>query len=135
MATTPSFFATPNTGVAQAPATNDSSLTAPTHVATLFTAGSNGSQVNEIDVVGVGTTVAGRLNVFLVRSSTYYLVYQFLITAVTPGTTQLVYSSVWLPGSAAGSNLILKSGDTLAISVMESGNESVLQVNCYGGDA
>lgn len=135
MSSSATFFSTPNTGVARAPATNDTSLTAPTNVATLFTAGANGSQVNEIDVVGLGTTVNGRLNIFLVRGGTYYLIYQFLISATTPGATQLVNQYTWLPGSAAGSNLILKSGDTLAITVMEVSNESLLQVNCFGGDA
>ena len=130
MAATSTFFSTVNVGVGLAPSTNDTSLTAPTHVTTVFTAGASGSLVNELDVVGVGTTVAGRLNVFLVRSATYYLLYQFLITATTPSATVAVNYYVWQPPT-----LLLKSGDTLAISVMESSNESLLQVNVFGGDA
>jgi hypothetical protein len=129
MATAASFAATVNVGVVKAPATNDTSLTAPTNVATLFTAGASGSRVDQIDAVGLGTTANGRLNVFLVRSATYYLVYQFLVTAVTPSATVAVnyYSQTF-------TNLELKSGDTLAISVMETGNESLYQFNAYGGD-
>jgi hypothetical protein len=130
MSANPTFFGTVNTGVAQAPATNDTSLTAPTHVTTLFTAGTNGSIVNEIDYLGLGTTANGRLNVFLVRSATYYLVYQFIVTGQTPSATQIVSVGNWLP-----QNLVLKNGDTLAISVMETGNESLIQVNAFGADA
>lgn len=130
MTAAPTFFGTVNTGVALAPATNDTSLTAPTNVTTLFTAGANGSIVNEIDFLGVGTTANGRLNVFLVRGGTYHLIYQFIVTGTTPSATQVVSLGAWLP-----QNLVLKSGDTLAISVMEVANESLLTAVAYGGDA
>ncbi len=129
MAASPAFAATPNVGAAMAPATLDTSLTTPSNTATAFTAGSSGSKVEEITVQGVLTTVAGVVNVFLHRGSTYYLIDQFLITVVTSSTTAVAYRQ-----TRTYENLQLISGDTLQFTVTVAGLQSGFALTCYGGD-
>ncbi len=129
MASAPAFAATPNVGVGLLPATFDTSLTAPSNTTTIFTAGASGSKVDQITVQGVGTTSAGVVNVFLYRSSTYYLFDQFLITAVTSSTTAVAYMAVH-----TYENLLLLSGDTIRVTTTVAGNQSIACCTADGGD-
>ncbi len=129
MSANPAYAATPRASSVIVPATNDTSLTAPTNYALLFTPGASGSKVEEIDVLGLGTTVAGRLNLFLYDGTNFNLEDQYIITAITPSATQQVFRR-----SFAYSNLFVPSGSFLRISIMETGNESLLKVNAFGGD-
>ena len=129
MATTPAFAATTITWSGLVPATLDTSLTAPTNVTTLGTAGASGSQINEIVCQGVGTTVAGVVNIFLYDGSTYHLYDQFLVTAVTSSTTAVAwratrqYANLWLPSNSW----------SLRCTVTTSGNQSMVKVTATGG--
>ena len=129
MATSPQFAATPNVKSGLVPATNDASLTAPTNTTTIFTAGANGSKLDYIRAFGVGTTVAGRLNIFRYDGSSYWLIDQALVTATTPSATLAVWSTV-----LSYPELVLKSGDSIRVAVMESGNESLICCSAFGGD-
>jgi len=129
MAANPSYAATPRASSVIVPATNDTSLTAPTNYALLFTPGASGSKVEEIDVLGLGTTVAGRLNLFIYDGTNINLIDQYILIAITPSTTQQVFRR-----SFAYSNLFVPSGSVLRISIMETGNESLLKVTAFGGD-
>jgi len=197
MASQPSFAATPIVGAGVAPATNDTSLTAPTNVTVIVSAtrtiaslttinasaavvagdgsftsndegksivatgipsntvisavtdsehatlsqaatasatvsatvGTAGLRINELALLGLGTTANGRLNIFLKdESSAYHLRDQFLITAVTPSATLEVFNTV-----RAYSNLFVPAGWSLVVSVMETGNESLVEVVASGG--
>lgn len=129
MASAPVFAATPNVGSGLVPATADTSLTAPTNTTTVFTAGASGAKVEEIVCQGVGTTVAGVVNVFRHDGSTYHLIDQFLITAVTSSTTAVAYRS-----SHTYDNLILKATETVRVTVTIAGDQSLLKVTVFGGD-
>lgn len=128
MATAPQFAATVNVGSAIVPATLDTSLTAPSNVATVVTAGSNGTKIEEIVVQGLGTTVAGVLNIFRYDGATYHLIDQVLISAVTSSATAVAYRS-----ARKYDNLILANGDTLRIAQTVSGNQSMLKITAFGG--
>lgn len=129
MAADPVFAAVPNVKSGLVPGTADTSLTAPTNTTTVFTAGSNGSKVEEIVCQGVGTTVAGVVNVFRHDGSTYWLIDQFLIPAVTSSTTALANRQ-----NRTYENLMLLSGDTIRVTVTVAGDQSLLCVTCLGGD-
>lgn len=129
MATTPAFAATVNNGSAIAHATLDTSLTAPTNVATVFTAGASGSKIEEIVVQGLGTTVAGMCNLFLYDGTTYHLFDQFTVSAVTSSTTAAAYRVY-----KTYSNVVLKSGWSLRFTQTIAGNQSMLKVSAFGGD-
>jgi hypothetical protein len=129
MASTPAFASTPVCWSGLVPATLDTSLTAPTNVTTLGTAGANGTQVNEIVCQGVGTTVAGVVNIFLYDGSTYHLFDQFLVLAITSSTTATAwrasrtYQNLWLPSNSWS----LRCTNTIA------GNQSMVKVTATGG--
>lgn len=127
MATTPAFAATPNNGSAQIASTADTSYTSPAQAVTLFTAGSSGSQVTEIRMVGTGTTVAGVINVFRKNGSNFFMLDSFVVPVVTPSTTIAVYQAVH-----TFQNLILKNGDSIVASSWAS-NQLVCG-SAYGGD-
>lgn len=86
MASTPNFAATARIGSGVL-TTADTSLTAPTTVQTILTAASGGTRIEMIEVMGVATTVAGLVNLFLHDGSTYSLWQQIPISAVTTSTT------------------------------------------------
>lgn len=129
MATDPAFASTPHIASGLTPATADTSLTTPTNETTIFTAGSNGSKIEEITVVGVGTTVAGLVNIFLYDGSTYWLYDQFATTAVTVSTTAASYRV-----NRTYANLILKSGWSVRVTTEVVGNQALHCVTVIGGD-
>ena len=128
MAADPGFASAVNTGSAL-PTTADTSLTAPTNQVTVLTAGALGTKVEEIVCQGVGTSVAGVVNIFRYDGATYHLIDQFLITAVTPSTTAVAFRL-----KRQYDNLLLKSGDTLRASQSILGNASIIKVTAFGGD-
>lgn len=130
MATAPKFASTPRVGSGLVSATLDTSLTAPSNVTTLLTGVAAGTKVEEIVVQGVGTTVAGVLNVFLYDGSTYHLIDQFSISAVTSSATAVAYRSV-----RQYTNLLLADNTwSLRVAQTVSGNQSMLKVTATGAD-
>jgi len=129
MASTPAFATTVNVGSALVPSTLDTSLTAPTHVSTVLTAGANGSKIEEITAIGVGTTVAANLNIFRYDGATYHLIDQFAVSAVTSSTTATAYFN-----TKRYFNLFLKSGDTLVVTITVAGDQSLIKVTAFGAD-
>lgn len=102
MATTPSFAATPRFSAA-AISTADTSRTAPTNVGTVFTAGSSGSRIDEVWITATGTSTANIVRLFVYTGTTYYLLEEVPITAITPSqsvssfTTTLTFNTLVLP--------------------------------------
>lgn len=129
MATDPAFSATVNTGSALAAATADTSLTAPTNFATVLTAGTNGTKIEDVVIQGVGTTVAGLVNLFRFDGTTYHLIDQVTIGAVTVSATTAAYRV-----ERQYPNLWLKSGDTLRFAQTVAANVSLIKVTAFGAD-
>lgn len=129
MASSPIFTGTVNTGSGTVPATADTSYTSPSNQTTVFTAGASGSRVEEIRLQGLGTTVAGLVNVFRYSGSTYHLIDQFTVPAQTASTTAAAYQD-----GKCYQNLFLSASDTIRVTTTVSGNVSLIKVNVYGGD-
>ena len=129
MATTPAFAAVVNNGSAIASATLDASLTAPTNVATMVTAGASGSKFEEITMQALGTTVAGVVNLFAFDGATYHLIDQFLVPVITSSTT----AKAWRV-SRTYPNLIIKTGWSLRFTVTVAGLQSLIKGSAFGGD-
>ena len=132
MATTAQYAATPRIGSALL-TTADTSLTAPTTVGTVFTAGSSGSRIDVIDIQGVATTTACNLNIFIYDGSTYFLYYQVPIIAVTSSTTAPAFN--FSLSSNSNPNILpinLPTGYSLrtTVSVTQTG----VRVIAMGGD-
>ena len=129
MATAPAFAATPLTFAGLAPATFDTSLTAPTNVTTLATGVATGTKIEQIILQAVGTTVAGVVNIFLYDGATSHLFDQFLVPAVTSSTTARAWQS-----SRAYPNLLLPSTSwSLRFAVTVSGLQSMVKASAFGG--
>lgn len=130
MSTNPAYASTPNVGAAITSATLDTSLTAPTNVATVFTAGASGSKIDEIRINQVATTSgAGVLNLFLYDGSTYHLFDNYTWAAITLSTTSEAGVVAMFP-----ENCLLKNGWSLRATVTTSAGQSAFKIIAIGGD-
>lgn len=132
MATSAQYAATPRVGSANL-TTQDTSLTAPTTVSTILTAGASGTRIDYIDVQGVATTVAGLINLFIFDGTNYILFAQVPVIAVTSSTTAPAFAATL--SSNVNSNLmplIIPTGYSLraTTSVAQTG----VRVTAMGGD-
>lgn len=132
MATSAQYAATPAIGAALL-TTADTSLTAPSTVGTVITAGSNGTRVDYIEVMGVATTTASLINLFLYDGSTYHLWQQVPVYAITTGTTTPSYQATLSSnGNANVMPLCLPSGWSLRATTTVT--QTGVKVIAYGGD-
>lgn len=132
MSTSAQYASTPKFGSATL-TTADTSLTAPTTVGTIVTAGASGTRIDYIDIQGVATTVAGLINLFVYDGTNYVLWNQVPVQAVTSSTTAPAFAA--LLSSNTNSNIMpltLPTGYSLraTTSVAQTG----IRVNAYGGD-
>ena len=132
MATSAQYASTPAVGSALL-TTADTSLTAPTTVGTVLTAGASGTRIDYIEVQGVATTSAGLVNLFVYDGTNYILWQQVAIQAVTSSTTAPAYfTNLSSNVNANIMPLILPSGYSLraTTSVTQTG----VRVTAHGGD-
>lgn len=132
MAATAQYASTPKIGSATL-TTADTSLTAPTTVGTVLTAGSSGTRIDYIDIQGVATTTACLVNLFIYDGANYILWTQVPVIAVTSSTTAPAFQATL--SSNVNANimpLILPTGYSLraAVSVTQTG----VRVTAQGGD-
>lgn len=130
MATAPAFAATPRIGSIIASATLDTSLTAPTNVGIIIAGAATGTKIEQVIMQGLGTTVAGVINLFAYDNTTYNLIDQWLVPAVTSSTTARAWQS-----SRNYSNLVLPATTwSLRFTVTVSGLQSLIKATALGGD-
>lgn len=132
MGTSAQYASTPRVGSANL-TTADTSLTAPTTVGTVLTAGSSGTRIDYIDIQGVATTTASIINLFIFDGTNYILWTQVPVIAVTSSTTAPAFSATL--SSNVNANLmplILPTGYSLraAVTVTQTG----VRVTAQGGD-
>lgn len=132
MATSAQYAATPKVGAALL-TTADTSLTAPTTVGTVLTAGASGSRIDYIEVMGVATTVAGLINLFIYDGTTYHLWQQIPVIAVTTSTTGASFTAnISSNGNANIMPLTLPTGYSLRATTTVA--QTGVKVIAYGGD-
>lgn len=125
MATAPNFAATPRCSSVSI-STADTSRTAPTNVGTLFTAGASGSRIDEIDIAAAGTSTANVVRIFVFNGSTYFLLQEVLITAITPSATVAAFTT-----AITFNSLVLPSGSSIRVTT---NNAETYHVTAFGGD-
>src|ERR1700691_3209320 len=91
MAAAPAYAATPLLGTAlinNGTADTGFGSTAPSHTTTLFSAGSNGTKLVQVDLIPAGTISSGGVvvHLFLYNGTAYFLHESVLIAAITPAT-------------------------------------------------
>jgi hypothetical protein len=132
MATSAQYASTPVFGSATL-TTADTSLTAPTTVGTVLTAGASGTRIDYIDVQGVATTTSGLINLFVYDGTNYMLWQQVPVQAVTSSTTAPAFTvALSSNGNANLLPLTLPTGYSLraTTSVAQTG----IRVTAYGGN-
>lgn len=132
MSTSAQYASTPKFGSATL-TTADTSLTAPTTVGTIVSAGASGTRIDYIDIQGVATTVAGIINLFVYDGTNYILWNQVPVIAITSSTTSPSFSAFLSSNSNANiMPLTLPTGYSLraTTSVAQTG----IRVTAYGGD-
>jgi hypothetical protein len=132
MSTSAQYASTPKIGSALL-TTADTSLTAPTTVGTVFTAGASGSRIDYIDIQGVATTVASNINLFIYDGTNYILYAQVPVQAITSSTTAVAFQTVI--SSNTNANILpinLPTGYSLraTTSITQTG----VRVTALGGD-
>ena len=110
MATAAQYASTVRTAQAQVSTANTNRNGTGT-IATVFTAGSNGSRIDDIYITATGTTTAGVVRLFLNDGTNTYLFEEILVTAITPSTTVAVFQAVLLNQA-----IVLASGWSLRAS-------------------
>jgi hypothetical protein len=132
MSSSAQYASTPKVGSALL-TTADTSLTAPTTVGTVLSAGASGTRIDYIEVQGVATTVAGLINLFIYDGSTYILWQQMPVLAITSSTTVPAWFSILSSNSNANiMPLTIPTGYSLraTTSIAQTG----VRVIAYGGD-
>jgi hypothetical protein len=110
MATQAQYAATPRGVVVQVSTANTNRDGTGT-LATVMTAGSNGTRIDDIWIVATGTTTAGVVRLFVNDGSNSRLWQEILVTAITPSTTVQVFNTALFNQA-----LILPSGYSLTAS-------------------
>lgn len=127
MATTAQYAATARTAVGQVTTANTNRNGTGT-IATIFTGGTNGSRIDDINIVATGTTTAGVVRLFLNDGTTSYLLQEILVTAITPSTTvqvfsfQLLNQAIILASSSWSLRASTQIGETFNILVTRAGD-------------
>lgn len=133
MATAAQYATTPKVGAA-ALTTGDVSRTAPTTVATVFTAGASGSRIDKLTFIATGTTTATMARWWIYTGSVYFLIAEVPIAAVTPSTSNPT-SNVNL-NSVVNYNLlplVIPSGYSIRATINDTTAGGVNAI-AYGGD-
>jgi hypothetical protein len=110
MSTSAQYAATPRTANAVLSVANTNRDGTGT-IATVITAGSSGSRVDDVYITSYSTTTAGVIRLFLHDGTNARLWQEILVTAVTPSATQQVWSYALLNQA-----LILATGWSLRAS-------------------
>jgi hypothetical protein len=127
--TTPIFPLTPHIGIATVSTANtarDGTGTVPT----IFTAGANGSKVEEIVVKATGDPADSVVTIFLYDGSTFYLFDEFDIGDPAAASTTVAGYREQRPYR----NLVLPTGWSIRAAITVALTSGVINVEVFGGD-
>lgn len=126
MATTPSFASTVRVGLGTLATADTARTGTPTDVVTVFTAGSSGSRIDEINIIATATTTAGVVRLWIYNGTTYYLFEEILVSAITPSTSVATFNT-----TLTFNNFMLPTGHSLRATT---NNSEGFNVIAFGGD-
>lgn len=129
MATTPQFVATPNVGINDVSTANTNRDGTGT-VETIFTAGANGSRVEEIVVKSTNDPADSIVTIFLHDGSAFWLFDEIDLGNPAAGSATVeAYRA-----SRTYENLVLPNGWTIRAAITAAPTAGVVNVICLGGD-
>lgn len=98
-------------------------------IATLFTPGADGSMLERVQIKATSPTTAGMLRLYVHDGSSWRLLDEIPVTAITPSGTVASFEALWTP--PGGVPLTLQSGRTIGISTH---NAESFDATAIGGD-
>lgn len=110
MGTTANYASTPRAAMAQVSTANTARDGTGT-IATIFTAGTNGSRIDDIVIKATGTTTAGMIRLFLHDGTNARLWMESPVSAVTPSSTIPTWTTTF-----TNLSLVIQSGWSLRAS-------------------
>ena len=126
----PNLAVTPRAGALATPTTADTSLTAPTNVSIIFTAGATGSRINLVRITQIASSVAaGCVNLFLYDGTNYHFfdVYQYPIATITAASEPI-------PVDIPYPQLVIPTGWSLRATDTVNAGTAHFSVTALGGD-
>lgn len=129
MATSPIFTGTPK-AVAKLVSAANTNRDGTGTIVDIWSGGSSGSRIERVKIIARGTTTAGVIRLYLHDGTTYFLIEEILVTAITPSTSIAVWSQDRSFADAGGC-LIIPNGYKLAASTHNGEN---FNVQAFGGD-
>jgi hypothetical protein len=103
-----------------------------TNVATVLTAGANGTRVDRVVATSNGTSVAALLNLYINDGSVNRLIKQLPVTAITGSTTVQTFTTEWVRTDGLPL-VVLPTGYSLRATVTVT-QTNALNVCAYAGD-
>lgn len=131
MSATPAYASTPKCTIGALSAAN-TNLNGTGTIATVFTAGTNGSRIDAINIKATTTTTAGMVRLFVHDGSTAHLLAEIPVIAITPSSTQPAWEAQLNSNSLSQMlPLILPTSYSLRASTH---NAETFNVIAIGGD-
>jgi hypothetical protein len=128
MATTPQFSSTVRTAFAQVTTANTNRDGTGT-IATIFTAGSSGSRIENVTIQAAVTTTAGMVRLYIHDGTNARLFFEQAITAATPSATVKAFAATIAFGDVMP--LLLANGYSLRASTEKTETFNII---VFGGD-
>lgn len=131
MAIQAQYASTPKVGVGQISTANTNRDGTGT-IGTVFTAGTNGSRIDMIDVQATATTTSGMIRLFVHNGTNAFLVAELPVVAVTPsGTSPAYFQQLNTNTMTQFLPIVLPTGWSLRAST---NNAEAFNVIAFGGD-
>lgn len=127
---TPIFVQTPKSWIQTVTAANTNRDGSGT-IATVITAGANGSKVDHIDITATGTTTAGVVRLYISDGTNIYLWKEVLVTAITPSASVAAFTYS-IDCSQPQNSLVLTASTYLLRASTH--NTETFRIVCCGGD-
>jgi hypothetical protein len=130
--TTPIFPLAPIVGIATLTGataiTSRANITGTTGLVKLTDTSTNGTRIDAITVTAKGTTVANTISVWIYNGTTSFLYAELAVTAITPSTTTLAFTS-----TTTFNNLTLPPTFQLYISEQVGTTSADFNIYAFGG--
>lgn len=128
---TPILLQTTRSDVIQNPATANTNRDGSTGTySSAYTVGANGGLIDAIVFTAPGTTTAGLVRIFHASDgSTYRLLAEVVVSAITPSATLASYTATWTPPT--GQPFACKANSTFKTNM---NNAELMNVAFQGGD-
>ncbi len=107
--------------------TAETGRSSPTNIQDIITGRTDGTLIHGLCFKATGTTTAGMIRIWRKVSSTYYLIDEVPVSAITPSATVAAWQGYWVPPV---SPFVLSSGQKLAFTTH---NAETFNCDCHAG--